>query len=244
MIETAIVIQLRETINRAENMAPFMRSDMIQLLEGAKCEIETLTDNLKQMQEERDDARREICIHSTKEPYRQMCGSGILLPQDAARERGWSETSMTGGQPMTSHDERLRKRERRTREVPPPPPPPPPLPQDPAPAAQPRGAAPARRGRESGDTMTDDELNKVIENLRHCDEHPERASIYTFDNAIEAIEQLRKERDEERQDAARYRWLKGGGLYALPSTEHGLGEEYDFREWDQLIEAKMKEKTQ
>lgn len=45
---------------------------------------------------------------------------------------------------MTSHDERLRKRERRTQEVPPPPPPPPPLPQEPAPAAQPRGAAPAR----------------------------------------------------------------------------------------------------
>jgi len=57
-------------------------------------------------------------------------------------------------------------------------------------------------------------------------------------------EVLSKERDEARQDAARYRWLKGGGLYALPSTEHGLGEEYDFREWDQLIEAKMKEKTQ
>jgi len=38
---------------------------------------------------ERDGARREICVNATKEPYRQMCGSGILLPQDAARERGW-----------------------------------------------------------------------------------------------------------------------------------------------------------
>ena len=61
MIETAIVIQLRETINRAENMAPFMRSDMIGLLESAKYEIETLTDNLKQMKEQRDEARRMWC---------------------------------------------------------------------------------------------------------------------------------------------------------------------------------------
>jgi len=38
---------------------------------------------------ERDEARREICMNATNEPYRQMCGSGILLPQDAARERGW-----------------------------------------------------------------------------------------------------------------------------------------------------------
>jgi hypothetical protein len=38
---------------------------------------------------ERDEARREICGNATKEPYRQMCGSGNLLPQDAARERGW-----------------------------------------------------------------------------------------------------------------------------------------------------------
>ena len=35
-----------------------MRQDMIQLLEGAKCEIETLAANLKQMQNERDEARR------------------------------------------------------------------------------------------------------------------------------------------------------------------------------------------
>ena len=51
---------------------------------------------------------------------------------------------MTGELPMTSHDERLRKRERRTQAVPPPSPPPPPLPHEPAPAVQPGGAAPAR----------------------------------------------------------------------------------------------------
>ncbi len=38
---------------------------------------------------ERDEARREICVNATAEPYRQLCGSGILLPQDEARARGW-----------------------------------------------------------------------------------------------------------------------------------------------------------
>jgi hypothetical protein len=59
--ETHIITELRETINRAENMVPFMRSDMIQLLESAKSEIETLAANLKRMQSERDDARRWVC---------------------------------------------------------------------------------------------------------------------------------------------------------------------------------------
>ena len=45
--------------------------------------------------------------------------------------------------------------------------------------------------------MTEDE--KVIEHLRSCDKHPERASMYTFDNAIDCIKQLRKERDEARR---------------------------------------------
>jgi len=56
-----LIIQLREAINCAENMVPFMRSDMLDLMESAKYEIETLTDNLKQLREERDEARREIC---------------------------------------------------------------------------------------------------------------------------------------------------------------------------------------
>lgn len=59
--DTRIITELREAINCAENMVPFMRQDMIQLLEGAKCEIETLAANLKQMQNERDEARREVC---------------------------------------------------------------------------------------------------------------------------------------------------------------------------------------
>ena len=47
--DTPIITQLRETINCAENMVPFMRSDMIQLLEDAKYEIETLTDKNKDL---------------------------------------------------------------------------------------------------------------------------------------------------------------------------------------------------
>jgi hypothetical protein len=65
--ETHIITELRETINRAENMVPFMRSDMIQLLESAKSEIETLAANLKQMQVKRDEARREICELSSRD---------------------------------------------------------------------------------------------------------------------------------------------------------------------------------
>jgi len=46
-------------------------------------------DEIERLRAERDEARREICINATKEPYRQMCGSGILLPQDEAAWRGW-----------------------------------------------------------------------------------------------------------------------------------------------------------
>ena len=46
--------------------------------------------------------------------------------------------------------------------------------------------------------MSEDE--KVIEHLRSCDKNPERTSMYTFENAIECIEQLRKERDEAQVD--------------------------------------------
>jgi hypothetical protein len=76
MNNDTIIIQLRETINRAENMVPFMRGDMIQLLESAKSEIETLTDNLTQMQGERDEARREVC------EFEKYC-------IEEANKRGW-----------------------------------------------------------------------------------------------------------------------------------------------------------
>jgi hypothetical protein len=61
-------------------------ADEIELLRSTvtDCRIE-----IESTRAQRDEARREICMNATNEPYRQMCGSGILLPQDAARERGW-----------------------------------------------------------------------------------------------------------------------------------------------------------
>jgi hypothetical protein len=50
------------------------------------------------------------------------------------------------------------------------------------------------------DTMTEDE--KVIEHLRSCDKHPERVSMYTFDNAIECIKQLRESLNDARREVS------------------------------------------
>ena len=63
--------------------------DAVSLMDKAIAEIKRLRQQNANLTAERDEARREICMNATKEPYRQMCGSGILLPQDAARERGW-----------------------------------------------------------------------------------------------------------------------------------------------------------
>ena len=46
-------------------------------------------DRMVELRKDRDEARREICLNATQEPYRQLCGSGILLPQDEAESRGW-----------------------------------------------------------------------------------------------------------------------------------------------------------
>jgi hypothetical protein len=61
-------------------------ADEIELLRSTvtDCRIE-----IERTRAERDEARREICMNATAEPYREMCGSGILLPQDAAQNRGW-----------------------------------------------------------------------------------------------------------------------------------------------------------
>ena len=78
--DTRIITELREAINRTENMVPFMRQDMIQLLEDAKYEIETLKDKLKMMQEERDEARK------------MYCGADNCTADEAmllAEEQGW-----------------------------------------------------------------------------------------------------------------------------------------------------------
>ena len=54
--------------------------------------------------------------------------------------------------------------------------------------------------------MTEPDIVRVIDDLKHCDGRHRNIGVYTFDNAIEAIEQLRKERDQsirERDEARR-----------------------------------------
>jgi hypothetical protein len=48
--------------------------------------------------------------------------------------------------------------------------------------------------------MNADRIKRVIDDLKHCDGHHRNIGVYTFDNAIEAIEKLRKERDEARRE--------------------------------------------
>ena len=50
------------------------------------------------------------------------------------------------------------------------------------------------------DNFNNDKLNGIISNLRHCDAHYDHIEHDTFENAIEAIEQLIKERDVLRRE--------------------------------------------
>jgi hypothetical protein len=55
--------------------------------------------------------------------------------------------------------------------------------------------------------MTEPDIVRVIDDLKHCDGRHRNIGVYTFKNAIEAIEQLRKERDQsirERDEARRW----------------------------------------
>jgi hypothetical protein len=85
MSDTAIIIQLRETINRTENMVPFMQLDMLDLLVSVQSEIETLTEKNAQLRKERDEARREVCDwYHTDESGCVKYGSW-----ETAIDRGW-----------------------------------------------------------------------------------------------------------------------------------------------------------
>ena len=55
----------------------------------------------------------------------------------------------------------------------------------------------------ASNTMNADKIKEVIKNLRHCDDYHGNIEHDTFDNAIETIEQLRKERDEARREVCR-----------------------------------------
>jgi len=51
--------------------------------------------------------------------------------------------------------------------------------------------------------------------------------------------QQAKEIERLRADAARYQWLRDGGIYILPYEDHGAGPEFDLS--DSSIDAAMKE---
>ena len=68
--------------------------------------------------------------------------------------------------------------------------------------------------------MTEPDIVRLIDHLKHCDGRHRNIGVYTFDNAIEAIEQLRKERDQSirERDEAR-RWVCAQGLFCLESAK-------------------------
>jgi len=68
--------------------------------------------------------------------------------------------------------------------------------------------------------MTEPDIVRLIDHLKHCDGRHRNIEVYTFDNAIETIEQLRKERDEARRerDEAR-RWFCQAGLFSLKMAQ-------------------------
>jgi hypothetical protein len=84
-----LVDRLRVRWEAMGDMANDEREEAANAICNLRADLQNAYDRIKTLTDERDEARREICMNATNEPYRQMCGSGILLPQDAARERGW-----------------------------------------------------------------------------------------------------------------------------------------------------------
>jgi hypothetical protein len=78
-----------QELRKVETECSMLRVECGLLERNAETTYENHKRIVAELTAERDEARREICTHATNEPFRQMCGSGILLPQDAARERGW-----------------------------------------------------------------------------------------------------------------------------------------------------------
>ena len=80
--------------------------------------------------------------------------------------------------------------------------------------------------------MNDDKIKEVIKNLRHCDAHYDHIEHDTFENAIEAIEQLIKERDEARREVC-YAEINGqyGRRYTPQEYANKMG-------WDCFKEEK------
>jgi hypothetical protein len=70
--------------------------------------------------------------------------------------------------------------------------------------------------------MTEDDIVRVIDDLKHCDGRHRNIGVYTFDNAIEAIEQLREERDEARREVCEF-----GSLNSKKTRQYAT-----YRGWD------------
>ena len=75
--------------------------------------------------------------------------------------------------------------------------------------------------------MNDDKINEVITNLRHCDAHYDHIEHDTFENAIEAIEQLIKERDEARREVCDLMNMDWIGCVEKGNTETAISRGWD-----------------
>jgi hypothetical protein len=73
-----------------------------------------------------------------------------------------------------------------------------------------------------------DRIKRVITNLRQCDADHDKIGVYTFEDAIEAIEQLRKERDEARREVC-YAECVVGAASGERYTPQGIAE---IKGWD------------
>ena len=75
--------------------------------------------------------------------------------------------------------------------------------------------------------MNADRIKRVIDDLKHCDGHHRNIGVYTFDNAIEAIEQLRRERDEARREVCDWMNTDESGCVKSGSEETAISRGWD-----------------
>jgi len=67
--------------------------------------------------------------------------------------------------------------------------------------------------------------------------NPTSTHYAMIERTIAALESQDKEIAALKADAGRYRWLRDGGIYAIPYSDHGGGPEFDLT--DAVIDAAM-----
>ena len=82
----------------------------------------------------------------------------------------------------------------------------------------------------ASNTMNADKIKEVIKNLRHCDDYHGNIEHDTFDNAIETIEQLRKERDEARREVCDLMHMDESGCVKTGNKETAISRGWDCYE--------------